>query len=410
MAYENIKLRKQNVVVVDGYFYSIDHDLDSLIVKTDDGTQAFSYPLDTTLSNQITSLEHDGYNFWSLEDSGTNDITIRRWQLENYVCKLQDTFALVETGSHKYQSEAFTVEHYHISFSGNEAAGQTVLSLCAGCGDNLAFGMTVVLGPNSSGQTEEATVVSATSNTVTVQNPITYSYQTGDTITFYNNIWLFNDFDGIDSGTGALYKLNGYTGSLITKTAGGAYQDIKAATFYDMSVADGSWSDAICYVKGTNMIILNPADLDDSFGSMIMDNVEDDAATVIDIYDITMYGSNVYRLQLKATYYGSTTTFSDSLYSYQLSTLDEFITSISLSADPAILPANGVNVSSITAIVKDQFLQPIASKLVYFTDDDGVGTIIGSPASTDSDGVANVSYKAGTTAREVTITATAQQT
>jgi len=39
MAYENITLRKQNVVVVDGYFYMMDEDTDSLIVKTDDGTR-----------------------------------------------------------------------------------------------------------------------------------------------------------------------------------------------------------------------------------------------------------------------------------------------------------------------------------------------------------------------------------
>ena len=37
MAYENIKLRKRNVAVVDGYFYMMDEDVDALIVKTDDG-------------------------------------------------------------------------------------------------------------------------------------------------------------------------------------------------------------------------------------------------------------------------------------------------------------------------------------------------------------------------------------
>ncbi len=407
MAYENIRLIKQNFVVVDGYFWTIDEDIDSVVVKTDDGTQAFSYPLDTTLTNEIVSLEHDGYNLWSLEDSGTNDLIIRRWYIDNYVCKLRSTFSLVESGSHKYQSEAFTVEHYHIAFSGDEAAGQTQLSVTSS--DNLSSGMTVVLGPNSSGQLEEQTINSTGAGFILINGTTTYTYQTGDPITFYSNIWLFNDFNGTDGATGALYKLNGYTGSLISKTSGGAYQNIKAATFFDMSAANGSWSDAICYVKGTNMIFLDPDDLTTSFGSMIMDNVEDDQATVIDIYDITMYGSNVYRLQLKATYYGSTGNFSDNLYSYQLSTLDQFITSISLSGNPAILPANGVNVSSVTAIVKDQFLQPIVSKLVYFTDDDDVGSILSSPVSTDSDGIANTSYKAGTTAREVVITATAQQ-
>jgi malate/lactate dehydrogenase len=68
-----------------------------------------------------------------------------------------------------------------------------------------------------------------------------------------------------------------------------------------------------------------------------------------------------------------------------------------------------VSTSQITAIVKDQFLQPIASKLVYFTDDDANGYITGSPATTNSNGVATVSYVAGSTANEVRITATAQQ-
>jgi hypothetical protein len=142
---------------------------------------------------------------------------------------------------------------------------------------------------------------------------------------------------------------------------------------------------------------------------MVMDNVEDDNATVIPIYDVTMYGDNVYRLQLKATYYGTTAEFAGTAYSYQLSTLNPFITSISLSADPAILPADLVSNSTITAIVKDQFLAPIASKIVDFSDDDPNGYIINPSVSTDSDGVAVTSYKAGSTANEVRITATVQQ-
>jgi hypothetical protein len=66
-------------------------------------------------------------------------------------------------------------------------------------------------------------------------------------------------------------------------------------------------------------------------------------------------------------------------------------------------------VSAITAIVKDQFLLPIASKLVYFTDDDTNGYIDVSPVSTNALGVANTNYVAGNTANEVRVTATAQQ-
>jgi len=406
MAYENITLRKQNVVVVDGYFYMMDEDTDSLIVKTDDGTQAFSYPLDTTIDTEISSLEHDGRNFWALENLAGNDIRIRRWYIDNYVLKLRDTFSLVETGSHKYESDAFTVEHYHIEFSGNEAAGQSMLSITDG--SKLSSGMTITLGPNSSGQVEECTVNSAGADWVQINGTTTYAYDDGDSICFFNNFWIFNNWDGVSAG-GALYKFSAYTGSLITKYSGGAYSDIDACTFYDMSDVYGAGSDAICYVKGTNMIFLDPDNINTSFGSMVMDNVEDDNATVIPIHDVTIWGDNVYRLQLKATYYGTTYTFAGSAYSYQLSTLNPFITSISLSADPAILPADLVSTSQITAIVKDQFLNPIASKLVYFTDDDANGYIMGSPASTNANGVATVSYKAGSTANEIRITATAQQ-
>jgi hypothetical protein len=121
-----------------------------------------------------------------------------------------------------------------------------------------------------------------------------------------------------------------------------------------------------------------------------------------------MEGVNVYRLQTDATYYGETYEWSS--FNYQLSTLEPFITSISLRANPAILPANNTNLSVLTAIVKDQFNIPISGKSVTFTADDPVGSIqIPNPQSTDGDGIAITSYRAGNSAREVKITATAQQ-
>jgi hypothetical protein len=408
MAYENIRLRKKNVTMIDGYFYMMDEDTDSLILKTDDGTLAYSYPLDTTISNEILSMEYDGKNFWTLEDpGGGNNLTIRRWYLDNYVCKLRNTFQLVESGSHKYDSSAFTVEHYHETFTGDEAAGSNNLSMSDS--SKLTSGMTIVLGPNVNGQTEEVTVNSTGAGFVIINGTTTYDYLTGDPITFYKTLWLFNNYDGVDAGTGALYKINAYTGAYQAKYAGGEYQNVSASTFYDMSSVFGAGSESICYVKNFNMVFLDPDDLTDSLGSMIMDNVEDNQTTLIPVYDVTIEGDNVYRLQTKATYYGVTYAFSTGPYNYQLSTLDAFITSISLESNPAILPANGVNVANITAIVKDQFNLPIVAKLVYFTDDDPNGFITSSPVNTDGTGTAVTTYKAGTQAREVKISATAQQ-
>ena len=419
MAYENIRLRKPNVTMVDGSFWSVDEDTDSLILKTDDGTTSFSYPLDTTITNTVLSLEYDGYNLWTMEQSDTDQITIRRWYIHNYVCALRNTFDFIPSGSHKYSSEAFTIEHYHTTFSDYEGAGSSILSVSDG--SKMVSGFKLMLGPNNNGQIEEVTVSSAGVDYVNINGATQYNHEADTPISFYKNIWLFNNYNGVSTDTGALYKFSAYTGSLIDKYPGGAFKDIKACSFFGVPlyVFDTTVTstiepryNSICYVKGTNMVFLNPDDLDSSYGSMTMDNIEDDQATIIDIYDFAIEGTNVYRLQRKATYYGTTGEFADSTYNYQLSALNAFITSISLNADPAILPANSGGSSStsdITAIVKDQFNLPIVGRLVYFTEDDPDGYVNPTNDNTDSNGVATTIYTAGTSAREVRLTGTAQQ-
>jgi hypothetical protein len=417
MSYENIRLRKQNFTIVEGYFWTMDEDTDSIVVKTDDGSLAFSYPLDTTISQSVKCMEYDGRNIWTMRTTGTNQLTIDRWYINNYVCTLRNSFDLVPGPSHNFSADTFTVEHYHTQFSANESSGSSVLSVADG--SQLESGYTVTLGPNILGQVEEKTVSSASAGSIQINGSTTYEYDSGDPISFYKRIWLFNNYDGTDSSTGALYNIDAYTGSVVNRQAGGAFKDIKACTFFDVpryvlnEAIDPPTEDpkynSICYIKGTNMIFLDPDDLDNSFGSMTMDNIEDDQATNIVIYDLAIEGTNVYRLQRKATYYGSTGTFADSTYNYQLSSLNSFITSISLRADPAILPANGVNESTITAIVKDQFNLPVKYKNVYFTDDDPTGAVQDLSVGTGDDGVASTIYRAGTSAREVRITATAQQ-
>ena len=411
MAYENIRFRKANITMIEGSFWTIDEEVDAAVLKTGDGTTSFTYPLDTVLTNPVVSLEYDGRNIWTMENTSTDQMTVKRWYINNYVCTLRDTFDFVPSGSHKFDSEAFTVEHYHTTFSILESAGQSILSVADG--SKMSSGYTIVLGPNNSGQIEEVTVSSAAPDHVNINSTTQYTHEAGTPISFFKNIWLFNNYSGVSTDTGALYKFSAYTGSLVSYHPSGSFKDIKACSFFDMESVYGADSNAICYIKGTNMIFLNPDDLSSSYGSLTMDNVEDDQATLIDIYDFVIEGSNIYRLQRKATYYGSTGTFADSTYNYQLSTLNPFITSISLSADPAILPANsggGSNSSNITAIVKDQFNLPITGRIVYFTDDDPVGQLNPTNDNTDANGVATTEYTAGTSARETRITATAQQT
>ncbi len=107
---ENLKFRKPHMTSVDGYFYMFDNDTDMLLAKADDGATAFSYPFDTLMSETVVSAEHDGINYWSLEPGTTGVMLIRRWRIENYICKLKETITL-SNRSHTFTSNAFTVEH-----------------------------------------------------------------------------------------------------------------------------------------------------------------------------------------------------------------------------------------------------------------------------------------------------------
>jgi len=432
-ASENIKLIKgqqSNFTVDQGYFYTFDYAQDNLLQKTDDGNTSFSYPFDVLLSNDVKSSEFDGVYFWSLENPSGDNIYIKRWKIDNYICKLQQTFSFIGGGSHKYDVNAFSVEHYHTSFSYASTSGSSIIFLNDYYDDNglMSFtttsgdGLTLHLGPNVNGEEEDVTVsgVITTSGVVAsgvvasgvvLNSPTLYNYLENDKINFYTYLWAFNNYNGTSSATGALYKFDAYTGDYKTKYDSGAYKAVKACTFYTVnSFTSYGNVDTLAYVKSTNLLFINVGAAGASlpyYGSMVMENVKSDEATVISVYDICMDDQNVYRLQDVPD--GTGTTWGH--YSYLLSSLDSFVTSISLAAYPAIIAANTVSTSDITAIVRDQFLQPISGRLVYFSDDDPVGNITGgTPKSTDSDGKAQTVYTSGNSAREVKITALVEQT
>lgn len=419
MASENIKLivnQQQNFSVNDGYFFTFDYSQGALLQKTDDGNTAFSYPFDVLLTNQIRSSEFDGVYFWSLENPGGGDITIKRWKIDNYICKLQQTLDYTGGGSHTYDCEAFTVAHYHDTLISGVAISGTLVNLDTyGNTDLMNFstttgsGLTLHLGPNSNGEEEDVEISTASSGIINLAAGTNYAYDPGDPVNFYTYLWIFNDYDGNDSSTGALYKFDAHSGEYITRYAGGAYKDIGACTFYNVnSFTDYGDVDALCYIKGTNTLFVNvESSTLEYYGSMVMTNILSDEATVIPVVDLAMDDQNVYRLQRAPDDGGSLTAWNQ--YSYVLSTLDAFVTSISLAAYPAIIAANGTSTSTIKAIVKDQFLQPIVGRLVYFSDDDSVGSIQSSPVNTISDGSAQTDYESGTSAREVQITARVEQ-
>jgi hypothetical protein len=80
-----------------------------------------------------------------------------------------------------------------------------------------------------------------------------------------------------------------------------------------------------------------------------------------------------------------------------------------MSVYPNILPATGLNIADITAIVHDQYGLPAQGKVVLFSDNDPVGFITAPDRTTDNIGKATSWYQSGINVNIVTITALATQ-
>jgi hypothetical protein len=202
---KNIRLINPNMVRVGSYFYSFNEETDVMIQKADDGTLAFSYPLDTALGSneEITSLEHDGESFWTMgniDGTPANGFNIRRWVIDDFVMVLQQSFQFVSGVTDTFESKAFTVEHYEGTLVSGALENTTTFSVSFAT-DIFALltpGTTMFIGPSGKaafvGQSQRVTVNGTGSgNVVTVSAPLTVGFIAGDTIVFSKNIWLFND-------------------------------------------------------------------------------------------------------------------------------------------------------------------------------------------------------------------------
>jgi hypothetical protein len=326
---------------------------------------------------------------------GDTGVLARRWQTLNHVCEVKKELPVIGN----YNVKAFTVEHYHDTLSSGVLAGENVIRI-----DNYAStvvsGSLLTLGPTTSGvDYEEVTVTSVSGQDITLSSGILYSYDLGNNVNFYNNLWIFNS-----AAAGTLHKINALTGSGITTYSGIGYDDITACTFYKVGGPQISPKDYLAYYKNNRINYLD-------VGTMIVDTSMEIDNGVYPIYDIAIVGNNLYRLQQRQVYYGVDTGLW-STYNYVLSTTRRFIDTVSVSAYPVILPNNATNVSEITALVNDQYGDGVWEKPVYFTDDDTVGFMTINPAYTDyffGTGKAISYYKAGTAVRTVTVEGTATQ-
>lgn len=422
---ENLKLTEGVFTRVDGYFYTLSNINDTLFAKTDDGTNAFSYPLDTDIVNPVRCLQHDGRFFYTLEciTSGNGQIFIKKWKIEDFVLKLVRTYTLTGSASQKFDSKCFSIENYKREFASTANPGVNVITLSNT--NRLVPGDILHLGPSTftgyEGLTEQVTVLSVSGNDVQLTTPLANGYNPTNVITFSNRCWLFNRFRPNDiepvTGSGQLFsfELNPVNITLIARKASNEFREVVASTFLSDSYYQVGGRYFLTYMVQTNLLFIEVDPLNPNFLTVVgsaAQNNQETAGPIIPVHAITHEKDTLFRLQLKATFRTGETfnTVTWSTYNYQLSTIQRLPTSISLTADPAVISADGISTSDLTAIVRDQFNNAVPSRTVNFTHNDSGGSPTGainpSSAITNAQGVATTEYRSGTIPRTVTITAT----
>jgi len=421
---ENIRLINPNVTRITGYFYSFDEETDTMVQKTDDGTLAFAYPLDTPISSEVTSLEFDGESFWTMENitgTASDGFRIRRWVIENFVMVLQQTFSFATDSNDTFESSAFTVERYEGTLTSgaientdntNVSFGTTIFNL-------LTPGTKMFIGPSTKtgfvGKSESVTVNSTSSgNKVTFTGPLTNGFTSGDPITFSKNIWFFNENFLKTLGVGDLYKVAALDGSVLGRTQGGAFKTIGGTDFIEVTAFTGALAihnkPFLIFLRTNNLLFIdiNDSNLITELSS-IQNNLSVDTISVFTIFDLAHEGDTIFRLQKKFNINSSEST--ETTHNYQLATFKPFPTAIALTAVPAILPADsGASNSLITAVVTDQYALPFGggtSTIQFSTADGGAGSGLSDTGtiSLPANGTVSVTYTTGDAAGLVTISA-----
>lgn len=426
----NLKLKKSNFVRSEGYFYHLDVAGDTLYKKTDDGTNAFSYPLDTSIDNEVAAIQYDGRYFYSLENNTTansnnGQLLIKRWEIDDYILKHKHTFRLEGISTKKYNCNAFAIEHHETSFSGVVSGTYGSSSIIATdditrieAGDRMYMGPSTLDG----GLYQECVVASTNPGTHTIyfNTPLTVNFDNGNRIIYSKRCWLFNKYQPNESvGNGQLYSFSlinvpDYP-SITSRLIGSQFSNVVASTFMKDSYYSGVGKSFLAYVNTTNILFIEV----DASSSRFLETVESAAqnnqeaitSTVIPIYAITHESNTIFRLQHKATYRNGTTYSTEDWatdYNYQLSTLLRLPASISLTAENGVISTGG-STTNINMLVHDQFDQGLGSRPVTVTDDDYANpqaTISGSGVLTNSIGAATVVFRSGNTPKTVTVTAT----
>jgi hypothetical protein len=427
---ENVRFQEGNFTADSVYFYSMLDGAQALQQKVDDGSVAFSFPLDTAVGGNIKSLEWDGVYFWSLEDDGGSGVIIRKWGIQSFICKQQQIFTLSTGATHTYDADALAVEHYSLSVGINDnggggyTTGLTDINISdtsmLEAGDVVTFvrRLTSTASRVGTGFIEQKTVQSVINSTQVKFTsamaadphgdgkgfrgpditPGAGEPPTPDDVFVTKNLWMANKNSPGTPGTPALYKLRASNGSNVIQFSGTQYDSIEGSTFYtkydtgtgldtdntqyhttvDVDAAAGGRQTYVLIARSSSLLFFNVStNVIDR--SLVMNNIKTDTVSLWSVFDMSAYGDEpdtvIYRLQQGTTYKDEELVLQDETwaeYNYEKQLLRRVVNSIAVAAQPSIIPADGNSTSAITATLRDQYNDLVPSgKTVNWSDDSG---------------------------------------
>lgn len=383
MAFDNVNIEYQNASDGPdvGRVYTLDHVAGSLIVKTNPGGNIINtIPLDTPLQNEVLELEYDGFYFYTLiRLLAGNGIRINKWQLNSTntllikVLGAGNEITLLNTASQVYNAEAFAVHRYQTTLQTIVPASTT--SIILNDTTDLSLLDSIYLGPSSaaSGEREAFTVIGILGNTVTLNQPTLYQYNTGDTVIYRKNTYVFNNFNGVNPIGGSLVNLDQKTGNIIYNIPSNEWAQVTAAS---------SLEGALWFVRNAQLYRFKPLGANAGYlTSLLLKNIEPDKRNTIKVLDMIITDNSIQKLQQDRVI------FNTGADQFQLESgandryhIDEEFLAPTFKSVTAERQLNHVllgenKVAQFNVKVLDQYNVPIFSRNLNVTEDDPYGFI-----------------------------------
>jgi hypothetical protein len=416
MSYENVEFNYNNFCIgaISSTFCSIDTTNATAVlqVKNDSGAVQANYDLNPTIPQGVSvkSLEYpgprstsnhaDGMPFWTLERDNGSQCTIKQWSLDDTLNRLDLEKTIIKStgGSYYYNCNEMALEYYQTSIDTATLSGSGKIKVDST--SNMEVGDTLYLGLSSNvsyiGDFESVDITSISGSWLYITSsgsstPPHSVYNNGDDVCFVKSIYLFSNESSV-SGTGSLIKLD-LDGNELGAWYSAIYKNVEAAAF------GWAYVGTLAFVRNSNLLYLDIATYDLS-KSASLDNIESNEDTLINVYDIALTTTSIYRLQESITLReddGTKTDYSWSTYNYHQSGVYSYVNSITMWAIPAVL-ANQEN-TLIYALVRDQYGAVVPAQTVYFDKESGDASgsfdDLNKQGDTNASGIATIGYTAG---------------